>query len=118
MPTCDVVGIDASDGERSSINAKFLAYAAIAEQRLYRDHFGFPNFFVPIITTTTVRMTSMMKHLERLVGQGKVQKREAAIFLFKTFPSLTSYGPRQPVNGRMFGEAWQRASASAFSFKD
>ena len=108
--------IDASDGERSSINAKFLAYAAIAEQRLYKEHWGLPNFFVPIITTTTARMNSMMAHLERLVDRGKIGRAEAGIFLFKTFPSLTSYGPRPPVNGRMFNEPWQRVGKEPFHF--
>jgi hypothetical protein len=114
---CGTEPIDASDGERSSINAKFLSYAAIAEQRLYRDHFGFPNYFVPIITTTGVRMASMMRHLERLVAHGKINKREASIFIFKTFPSLTSYGPRQPVNGCMFSEPWKRVGEDFYFSK-
>jgi hypothetical protein len=37
----------------------FAAYIAIAEQDIHRSHFGFPNFFVPFITTTGACMISM-----------------------------------------------------------
>jgi hypothetical protein len=32
---------------------------AIAEQGIHRSHFGFPNFFVPFITTTAACMNLM-----------------------------------------------------------
>jgi hypothetical protein len=41
------------------ITKKFAAYMAIAEQGIRRSHFGFPNFFVPFIATTTACMNSM-----------------------------------------------------------
>ena len=53
---CGTEPIDASDFDRSSIAKKFAAYIAIAEQRMHRSHFGFPNFFVPFITTTEARL--------------------------------------------------------------
>lgn len=49
---CGTEPINTSDLDRSSIHAKFLAYAEIARLKLYRTHFGFPNYFVPIVTTT------------------------------------------------------------------
>jgi hypothetical protein len=53
---CGTEPIDAGDPERSSIAKKFCAYLAVAEQGLHRSHFGFPNFFVPFITTSSARM--------------------------------------------------------------
>ena len=50
---CGTEPLDASDFERSSIAKKFAAYIAIAEQGIYRSHFGFPNFFVPLIAPTS-----------------------------------------------------------------
>jgi Replication-relaxation len=99
---CGTEPINTSDLDRSSIHAKFLAYVEIARLKLYKTHFNFPNYFVPIITTTKTRMESMQRHLETLVKQQKIRPQEAAIFIFGTFPSLTSYAPREPANGRMF----------------
>lgn len=115
---CGTEPTDASNADRSSIHTKLLSYAAIAEKRLYHSQFGFPNFFVPFITTTGARMKSMTKHLERLVETGRVKKSEAAIFLFNTFPSLTSHSPRQTVNGRMYTDAWQRIGFEPFRLTD
>ncbi len=99
---CGTEPINTSDLDRSSIHGKLTAYAEIARLKLYRTQWGLPNFHVPIITTTMTRMESMQRHLENLVKAGKISPQEAKIFIFGTFPSLTSYGPRQPVDGRMF----------------
>lgn len=100
---CGTEPVDATDPERSSLAKKFAAYLAIAEQGIHRSHFGFPNFFVPVITTTTARMNSMMALVERLAGtQG------SKIFLFKTFPNLISPERPPPAGGRMLSESWQR----------
>ena len=81
---CATEPLDASDADRSSLAKKFAAYTAIAEQGIYHSHFGFPNFFVPIITSATARMHSMMRLLERMTGG-----RGSKMFLFKTFPAFT-----------------------------
>lgn len=78
---CATEPIEASGFARSSIYKKFAAYIAIAEQSIYRSHFGFPNFFVPIITTTAARVHSMMRLLEKIT-----EGRGSKLFLFKTFP--------------------------------
>ena len=62
---------------------------AIAEQGLHRSHFGFPNFFVPFITTSDARLRSMMDLLDRMTAG-----RGSKMLLFKTFPSFTS--PEKP----------------------
>lgn len=100
---CASEPIDASDTARSSIAKKFAAYIAIAEQNIHRSHFGFPNFFVPFITTGTARLGSMMDLLTRLTAG-----RGSKTLLFKTFPSLTS--PERPPapNGHMLTAPWQR----------
>ena len=53
---CATEPIDAGDPERSSIAKKFCAYLAIADQGIHRSHFGFPNFFIPFVTTNAARM--------------------------------------------------------------
>jgi hypothetical protein len=105
---CAAEPIDTRDPERSSIGRKFAAYLAIVEQGLHRSHFGFPNFFIPFVTTSSARMRSMMRLLE-LVTAGQGSK----IFLFKTFPAFTS--PEQPpsASGHMLTEPWQRAGFPA-----
>lgn len=100
---CGSEPIDAVNAERSSIAKKFAMYVAIAEQGIYRSHFGFPNFFVPFITTSAPRLSSMMELLDRLSG-GQGSK----IFLFKTFPSFTSPAKPAPASGHMLTEQWQR----------
>ena len=67
---CGTEPLDASDADRSSIAKKLAAYTAIAEQGIYRSHFGFPNFFVPVITSTNARMSSIMRLLEKMSGGG------------------------------------------------
>ncbi len=108
---CGTEPIESYDYERSSIHNKFTAYRAIAEQDLYRSHFGFPNCFVPFITTTTARMQSMMHMLEKLTdGRG------SKMFLFKTFPTLTSFEKQVPPSGHMLTTPWQRAGFAPFDF--
>jgi hypothetical protein len=106
---CGTEPVDTSDLDRSSIFKKFAAYRAIAEQGLYRSHFGFPNFFVPIITTTTARMQSMIGLLEKITG-GCGSK----MFLFKTFPALTSFEKPPEPGGHMLTQPWHRAGFPAF----
>jgi hypothetical protein len=100
---CGTEPIDAGNPERSSIAKKFAAYLAIVEQGAHRSHFGFPNFFVPFITTSDARMRSMMELLDRLTAG-----RGPKILLFKTFPSLTSAEKPAAATGHMLTEAWQR----------
>jgi hypothetical protein len=100
---CATEPVEASDTARSSIAKKFAAYLAIAEQGLYRSHFGFPNFFVPIITTGAARMDSMMQLLDRLTGG-----RGSKIILFKKFPCLGSAEKPPAPSGHMLTEPWQR----------
>jgi hypothetical protein len=108
---CGTEPIQSYDFDRTSIYRKFRAYQAIAEQQLYASHFGFPNFFVPIITTTTVRMQSMIRLLDKMTqGQG------SKMFLFKSFPQRASaeQTPRPP--GHMFTDPWQRAGHPPLCF--
>jgi Replication-relaxation len=100
---CGTEPVDASDPGRSSIAKKFAAYTAIAEQGIYRSHFGFPNFFVPFITTSSARLASMMQLLERQTGG-----RGSKILLFKTSPSFTSPEPSSAPGGHMLTIPWQR----------
>ena len=100
---CGTEPLDASDADRSSIAKKFAAYTAIAEQGIYRSHFGFPNFFVPFITSTGARMHSMMRLLEKMTGEGG-----SKMFLFKTFPAFASFETPPRAGGHMLCEPWHR----------
>jgi Replication-relaxation len=100
---CATEPIDARDTTRSSIAKKLAAYMAIAEQGLHRSHFGFPNFFVPFITTTEARLRTMMDLLHRVTAG-----RGSKALLFKTFPSFTSPQRPPPAGGHMLTEPWQR----------
>ena len=100
---CGTEPVDAVDTERSSIVKKFAAYTAIAEQGIHRSHFGFPNFFVPLITGTAARLRTMTELLDRLTGG-----RGSKIFLFKTFPTFASLEKPPAPSGHMLTEPWQR----------
>lgn len=110
---CGTEPVAASDFERSSIQKKFAAYLAIAQQNIHRSHFGFPNLFVPFITTTHARMESMMALLGRLT-----EGRGSKMFLFKTFPALTSAEPPLPPSGAMLTQPWTRVGADPFVMVD
>jgi Replication-relaxation len=106
---CGTEPVTTSDFDRSSILKKFAAYLAIAEQGVHRSHFGFPNFFVPFITTTRARMESMMTLLDRLTaGHG------AKMFLFRTFPGFTSFEKPPASTGHMLTQPWQRIGYPEF----
>jgi hypothetical protein len=108
---CGTEPLDTNDFERSSIARKLAAYTAVAEQHIYRSHFGFPNFFVPIITTTDTRMGSMMRLLEKVTGG-----RGSKMFLFKTFPAFTSSEKQPKAGGHMLTDPWRRVGFEPFSF--
>jgi len=108
---CGTEPIDTSDFVRSSIYKKFVLYLAIIEQSIYRSHFGFPNFYVPFITTNAMRLTSMMRLLHRVTGgTGSMN------ILFKTFPIFTSHEPPPPPSGHMLTQDWQRVGHPPFNF--
>jgi hypothetical protein len=101
---CGTEPIEATEADRAAIVKKFAAYLAIIGQELYRSHFGFPNFFVPFITTSEARMQSMMKAVCRLTdGAG------SKALLFKTIPGFASHEGPPPPTGHMLAEPWQRA---------
>lgn len=104
---CGTEPIDAADADRASIARKFCAYLALVEQGLHRIRFGFPNFLVPFITTSTARMESMMTLVERLTaGQG------SKIFLFKTLPCFAAAEKPPAASGHILTEPWHRAGFS------
>jgi hypothetical protein len=108
---CATEPIDLYDLGRSSIVKKFKFYQIIFDEQIHRTHFGFPNFFVPFITTNKVRMRSMMEALKRITsGKG------SRIFLFKTAPAFTSFEKPLPPSGHMLTEDWQRVGHPPFNF--
>jgi hypothetical protein len=108
---CGSEPVEASNFARSSIYKKFVAYREIIKQDIAYTRYGLPNLLVPFITTTRIRMQSMMKLLERMTdGKGSEE------FLFKTFPSLTSFEKPPSPSGRMLTEDWERVGFEPFSF--
>ena len=104
--------IESANLQRSSILKKFVAYRAVAEQRIYASHFGFPNFFVPFIATSEARMRSMMEALTRLTGE-----RGSAMFLFKVFPENHAAERPWQEPGHMLLESWQRVGFPALNLR-
>jgi hypothetical protein len=108
---CGTEPIDVSDFSRTSISKKFALYLAIEEQGIHRSHYGFPNFYIPFITTNTARLASMMRLLERLTGGAGSRS-----ILFRTLPLFTSFDePRRP-SGHMLTDGWQRVGYPPFNF--
>lgn len=106
---CATEPIDTSDFQRASLFRKFVAYLAIEHQATYQQHFGFPNLYVPIVTTNATRLLSMMRLVERMTrGTGSKS------ILFKTFPAFTEKPP--PPSGHMLAENWQRVGHPPFNF--
>ena len=82
--------------ERTSIFAKFKAYLSIEAAAAYKTHFGFPNFFVPFLTTSASRMNAMMSELERIThGVGS----KALVF---------KVANQEGMPGYLFAEPWAR----------
>ena len=108
---CGTEPVDTSDFQRSSLYRKFVLYLAIEAQGIHRAHFGFPNLYVPFVTTNAARLGSMMRLLERITG-GAGSKT----ILFNTFPAFTSFEPPPPPSGHMLTDDWQRVGHPPFNF--
>lgn len=108
---CGTEPIDTSDFQRSSLFKKFVLYLTVDTQGIHRSHFGFPNLYVPFVTTNAVRLASMMKLLDR-VTRGAGSKH----ILFKTFPAFTSPEKPPPPSGYMLTEDWARVGHPPFNF--
>ena len=108
---CGTEPVDTSDFQRSSLYRKFVLYLAIEAQGIHRAHFGFPNLYVPFVTTNTARLVSMMKVLERLTGGAG-----SRTFLFRTFPAFTSFEKPPAPSGQMLTADWQRVGHPPFNF--
>jgi hypothetical protein len=108
---CATEPIDASDFARSSISKKLALYLAIDAQGIHRSHYGFPNFYLPFITTNAARLASVMKLLARMTnGSG------SKVLLFKTLPPFTSFEKPLLPSGDMLTEDWQRVGYPPFNF--
>lgn len=108
---CGTEPIDTSDFQRSSLYKKFVLYLAIEAQGIFRSHFGFPNLYVPIITTNAARLASMKRLLERITrGAGSKS------ILFKSFPGFTSPEKPPAPSGHMLTGDWQRVGHPPFNF--
>jgi hypothetical protein len=95
--------IESSDVERSSICKKFAAYLAIEEAHTYRTHFGFPNLFIPFVTTSVARMNSMKSLLKKLTdGRGSRK------MLFTTFATFNSPEEAALSAHNMLAVSWHR----------
>jgi len=110
---CGTEPIDSGDDQRTSIRNKFVAYLNALDQDVPRRHFGASTFLIPFVTTTKVRMLSMIDLLERL-KPGAYGRR----FLFKHIPSFTSFEKPAPASGHILFEPWQRAGFEPFSFAE
>ena len=108
---CSTEPVDTSDFQRSSLYRKFVLYLAIEAQGIHRAHFGFPNLYVPFVTTNAARLGSMMKVLERLTGG-----TGSRTFLFRTFPAFTSFEKPPAPSGHMLTQDWQRVGHPRFNF--
>ena len=104
---------DSTDEQRTSIRNKFLAYLNALDQDVPARHFGASTFLIPFVTTTEVRMRSMIDLLDRL-KPGVYAKR----FLFKHIPSFTSFEKSAPPSGHILFDPWQRAGFGPFSFAE
>ena len=110
---CGTEPIDSGDDQRTSIRNKFVAYLNALDQDIPRRHFGASTFLIPFVTTTKVRMLSMIDLLERL-KPGAYGRR----FLFKHIPAFTSFEKPAPASGHILSEPWQRAGFEPFSFAE
>lgn len=108
---CGTEPIDASDFQRSSIYKKLIFYLAVEAQGIFKSHFGFPNLYVPIVTTKSARVASMMRLLERITA-GAGSKN----ILFKTFPAFTAPETPPAPSGHMLTADWQRVGYPPFNF--
>ena len=108
---CRTEPLDTSDFQRSSLFKKFVLYLAIEAQGIFRSHFGFPNLYVPFVTTNPVRLASMMRLLERITAGVGSQH-----LIFKTFTAFTSAEKPRPPSGHMLTEDWKRVGHPPFNF--
>ena len=108
---CGTEPVDTSDFQRSSLYRKLAQYLAIEAQAIHRKHFGFPNLYVPFVTTNAARLRSMMRLLERITGGAGCRT-----LLIKTFPPFTALEPPPPPSGHMLTEDWQRVGYPPFNF--
>ena len=108
---CGTEPIDASDFQRSSLFKKFVLYLAVEAQGIHRTHFGFPNLYIPVVTTNAARLASMMRLLGRITGGAGSRH-----ILFKTFPAFTAPGRPPAPSGHMLADDWQRVGHPPFNF--
>jgi hypothetical protein len=99
---CGNETVEPTKWKKNSIKTKFLGYRAIAGQRIYDKHFGFPNFFGLFITNDANQLRRAKECLYDLTkGKGSAQ------WGFKLHASLYSDGRAEPT-GKMFTEPFER----------
>ncbi len=109
---CGTEPISPKDFDRSSIKRKLYAYREILERQTYKTHFGFPILFIPFFFPTIARMESAMALWERMTADAPALRR---FVLFKTFPTLTSFGKQAPATAHVFTEPFRRVGLAPYS---
>lgn len=102
------------DTERGAkIDNKFLAHAHIFENHLYEKQLSLPGDFIPFITVSERRKQRLMRDLEDLIADKKINRRYAALFGFAVFPD---YDDSNPLDTRAYTMPYERVGYEPFFF--
>lgn len=107
---CSTEPVFTSNYKRSSIYVKMAAYMSAIDQDLHRVHWGLPNLYVPIITTTAEHMRSIMHLLDRMTD-GKGSKH----ILFGVMPGFTFLARPAAPSGVMLTQPWERVGYASLN---
>ncbi|MBX3498129.1 MAG: replication-relaxation family protein [Alphaproteobacteria bacterium] len=108
---CATEPLNPEDYRRSSIRKKIMGYRYVIENSVYQARWGLPTLYVPFFFPTISRMESAMRLLTEETKDKPALRR---FFLFKVFPTLTTYGGQAPATGHVFTEPFQRAGMAPF----
>jgi hypothetical protein len=88
------------DLRRSSILRKILAYREVVATEAYKQHYGFTNLLVPIVTVNATHL----EHIRQLILEA-TNGKGASYLLLKAIDSDAALVP----DPRLLNEPWQRA---------
>jgi len=101
------------NSRHSSILGKFLQYRHMVRERIFQNHFGMTNVFVPIVTINQQHMQNMID-LALRISDGHGFKW----MLFKTVPDFASLEKTIQPDIDLVGEPWLRAGNPPLNLLD
>lgn len=106
---------DRSTETMKTLREKFEGYLYVLQNETYKAHFGIPNMYVVVMTTSKFRMRGIINQLKEATEHAPHFRKH---FLFKQNKSFKQQWTVPPVMYELYNEPWERCELPPIKIAD